>query len=149
MMDACCETCFKWLGLRLRHEDGVCIVRAEAYCTTCSCKGHIASECNSLVTHVERPRTLEELIPLEVRMRWNIMTSTPIVWRTTEDVSNTILLRYHLKEGPGKLGLDKTIRKYLRKQGITTGKSMNDNSLKLQDWATRNGQKIVYEVIKE
>lgn len=96
---------------------------------------------------------------MEVRKRWNITTSTPIVWpdvslsleRLESEISacNTIAIRYYAKESPGKLGIDKTIRKYMRTQGISTEKSLNGNRLKLREWAVRNGQKIVFEVIKE
>jgi hypothetical protein len=107
---------------------------------------------------LERPRTLEELIPVEVRKRWGITTSTPIALpgppsleRLESEIPafNTIAIRYYVKESPGKMGIDKTIRKYMRGVRLPTKRTLNENRLKLREWAVRNGQKIVFEVIKE
>lgn len=101
-------------------------------------------ECDA-VKHVWRPRTLEELISVDVRERWGITTETLIVWPTElslEDMerevadTNTIEVRY--KEGKQ----DNRIREIMRTLKIPTVHKMEGNIQKLRQWAVANGKKV-------
>jgi hypothetical protein len=91
-----------------------------------------------------RPRSLEELIPNDVRQRWDIDTETLIVWtkpdlqdaeREISDV-NTIEIRYR----DGKM--DNKIREYMKANRIITVHKMDGNLQKLRAWAVSQGKKI-------
>lgn len=93
---------------------------------------------------MERPRTLEELIPADVRERWDIDTATPIVWlkpsladceREIAD-TNTIEIRY--REGKQ----DSRIREVMRGLKVPTVHKMEGNLQKLRAWAVQNGKKV-------
>lgn len=138
-----CATCRTTLGLARDHGEDACPVKASFWCSQCGCYGHRPSECKE-VTHVIRPRTLEELIPADVRARWGINTETPIVWtkpsidvaeREIEDV-NIIEVRYY----DGKM--DSRIREVMRAHKVPTVHKMDDNLLKLRKWALGQGKKV-------
>lgn len=96
--------------------------------------------------HVWRPSTLEELIPADVRERWALTTSTPILWSTKplslEDAereiadSNTIEVVY--REGKQ----DNRIREVMKGLKIPTVHKMDGNIQKLRSWAVANGKKV-------
>ena len=91
-----------------------------------------------------RPRTLEDLIPTDVRERWDIDTETAIVWLIPglEDAereiaeNNTIEIRY--REGR----MDNKIREYMKSNRIVTVHKMDGNVQKLRTWAVSQGKKI-------
>jgi hypothetical protein len=140
---SCCTTCIKYLGQRRDHEGEACPVAASFWCSQCGCYGHLPSTCDE-VNHVERPRTLEELIPEDVRARWGITTSTPIIWTKPTLVTqereiaetNTIEVRY--REGKQ----DSKIREVMRTYKIPTVHKMDGNIQKLREWAVANGKKV-------
>jgi len=134
------------LGLTRTHEEE-CPVRASLWCSQCSCYGHLPAECDA-VKHVWRPRTLEELIPADVRERWGITTETLIVWPTEltlEDAekeiadTNTIEVRY--KDGREN-GRQQAIIKVMRTLKIPTVHKIEGNIQKLRQWAVANGKKV-------
>ncbi len=96
------------------------------------------------MNHVTRPRTIEDLIPSDVRERWGIETVTPIIWSwpTLEDQEreiadiNTIEVRY--REGK----MDAKIREVMRSLKVATVHKMDGNIQKLREWAVRNGKKV-------
>jgi hypothetical protein len=97
---------------------------------------------------VWRPRTLEELIPADVRERWGITTETLIVWPTEltlEDAekeiadTNTIEVRY--KDGREN-GRQQAIIKVMRTLKIPTVHKIEGNIQKLRQWAVANGKKV-------
>lgn len=96
------------------------------------------------MTHVDRPATLEELIPADVRERWDIDTSTAIVWlkpsladceREVAEI-NTIEVKY--REGKQ----DSRIREVMRSLKIPTVHKMDGNLQKLRSWAVQHGKKV-------
>jgi hypothetical protein len=139
-----CKTCFSVLGVHAVHSDSeVCPVQATYVCTQCGGHGHLASTCR-ITTHVRRPRTLEELIPPDVRVRWGITTQTPIIWsrpavavmeREVDD-ENTIEIRH---QGNNR---DSRIREVMRQHKVRTAHSMEDNMTRLRSWAVTHGKKI-------
>lgn len=140
-----CTTCLKYMGLQRGHGEGeACPVAASFWCSQCGCYGHLPSACDE-VTHVVRPRTLEELIPEEVRLRWGITTSTPILWTTPLTLAdqereiadtNTIEVRY--REGKQ----DSKIREVMRVHKIPTVHKMEGNIQLLRKWAVEHGKKV-------
>jgi hypothetical protein len=139
-----CVTCKTTLGLtRVHGGDSACPVRASFWCSQCGCYGHRPAECDN-VTHVTRPRTLEDLIPSDLRERWAITTDTPIVWNwpSLEEAekeiaeSNTITIVY--REGK----MDSKIRETMRHYKIPTVHKMDGNIQKLRTWAVSQGKKI-------
>jgi hypothetical protein len=140
---SCCTTCLKYMGQRRDHEGAPCPVAASFWCSQCGCYGHLPSACDE-VTHVTRPRTLEELIPEDVRLRWGITTSTPIIWtKPTLEIqerevaeTNTIEVRY--REGRQ----DSKIREVMRSYKIPTVHKMEGNIQLLRNWAVANGKKV-------
>jgi hypothetical protein len=149
-----CVTCKAWLRLERVHA-GECPVRAGAYCTHCSCMGHIATECDDRRVMVDRPATLEELIPEEVRTRWGIDTRTDIAWPAKTALidleeqiaeSNTIEIRYSVGAGR-EAGLDARLRQFMKTHRIVnsaghTEHATNANLLKLREWAVAQGKKV-------
>jgi hypothetical protein len=142
-MSTTCTTCKTYMGIHRNHEDGVCPVKASFWCSQCGCYGHRPSDCDE-ASHVWRPRTLEELIPSDVRERWDIDTQTPIVWvkpslvdaeREIADI-NTIEIRY--REGK----LDNKIREMMRSYHVPTVHKMEGNLQKLRSWAVSQGKKV-------
>jgi hypothetical protein len=143
-----CATCKAWLGLSRVHtdkelSDGVCPVRASTWCSQCGCYGHRSSECSEEMMW-DRPRTLEELIPVDVRERYDIDTETMIQWTkpTMYDAEreiaeiNTIEIRF--REGQK----DSKIREYMKQNKIVTVHKMDGNIQKLRAWAVSHGKKV-------
>jgi len=90
-----------------------------------------------------RPASLEELIPADVRERWNIQSQTKIPWSppTADDAQreiadcNIIEIRYRDK-------LDGKIREFMKLHKIHTTHKMDDNIRVLCAWAIQQGKKI-------
>jgi len=135
-----CTTCHS-LGLKRFHE--VCPVRQSYWCTQCSCYGHLAATCDT-VTHVERPRCLEDLIPADIRARWGIRTQTAIVWPAVtleiaeREIAETNTIEVVYREGRQ----DNRIREVMRSLKIPTVHKMEGNIQKLRTWAVANGKKV-------
>lgn len=139
-----CTTCRSTLGLVRTHAAGeTCIVRASLWCSQCGCYGHRPSDCDE-VTHVTRPRTLEELIPADVRERWGIVTETPILWAkpTMEEAEREIddarIIEVRYRDGK----MDSRIREVMRAYKIPTVHKMDGNLQKLRAWALSQGLKV-------
>ena len=144
MTSTLCKTCFSVLGAQITHADGeTCPVQATYICSQCGGCGHLATACR-IVTHVRRPRTLEELIPADVRERWGITTQTPIIWsrpsvdRMEREVSDEheIQIRH---QGNNR---DAKIREVMRHYKIPTVHKMEHNVARLRSWAVSQGKKI-------
>jgi len=133
-------------------------MRASAWCSRCSCMGHIPVECDTPeVSMVDRPATLEELIPEELRERWGIDTRTEIAWGSAKSTSlivketeianiNSIEIRYSVKGGR-EVGLDSQLRKYMKANGIVnatghTEHATTANLQRLREWAVSQGKKV-------
>ena len=99
-----------------------------------------------------RPRTLEELIPADVRARWGIKTQTVIVWPTPSEMTledkereigegSVIEIRHG---GPLAIKLDAALRVFMKAQRpkIETVHKMEGNLLKVRMWAVAQGKKI-------
>ncbi len=125
-------------------------MRASYFCNSCHNYGHLPSECSDTPVTWHRPRTLEELIPADLRERYEIDTETPIVrWRAPdlEDAereipdNNTVEIRYRDGRSEGK---DRRIREFMSANKIKTDHSMSDNIQRLREWAVAQGKKISF-----
>lgn len=141
-----CNTCKTMLGLTRTHEEE-CPVRASLWCSQCSCYGHLPAECD-VAKHVWRPRTLEELIPVDVRERWNITTETLIVWPTEQsledaerEIADTNVIEVRYKDGREN-GRQQAIIKVMKALKIPTVHKIEGNIQKLRTWAVANGKKV-------
>jgi hypothetical protein len=84
------------------------------------------------------------LIPEDVRIRWNIVTSTKIQWpsklsledaeREISDV-NSIRIQFD----------DRKIREFMKANKIHTTHKKVCNLQELREWAVRQGKKIILE----
>jgi hypothetical protein len=92
----------------------------------------------------DRPRTLEELIPADVRERWGIDTQTRILWTkptlydAEQEISENNVIELRYKDGK----LDNKLREYMKSQRVMTVHKMNDNLQILRNWAISQGKKI-------
>ena len=134
------------LGLTRTHEEE-CPVRASLWCSQCSCYGHLPADCD-VAKHVWRPRTLEELIPADVRERWNITTETPIMWPTSlsledteREIADTNVIEVRYKDGREN-GRQQAIIKVMKALKIPTVHKIEGNIQKLRTWAVANGKKV-------
>ena len=108
------------------------------------------------MTHVTRPRTLEELIPADVRERWGIKTSTLIVYPTEMSLEDkereigdgcVIEIRYG---GSLSVKLDAALQAFMKAQRPKIEMAPRDLAgklLKVRLWAVAQGKKI--RVIQE
>ena len=107
---------------------------------------------SSKVLMVERPATLEELIPEEVRERWGISSRTEIEWSESKPTdidlieaeiaeNNTIEIRYSAKGGWDS-GLNKQLEKFIKAHGLPSSSSKDTKLLRLRQWAVSQGKKI-------
>jgi len=77
-----CKICKLYLGVTRTHPTGECPQGGSVLCTCCRERGHATADCPDTWAHWERPKTLEELIPPDIRRRYNITSHTPIVYDT-------------------------------------------------------------------
>ncbi len=78
-----CASCLSLTGAIIFHDD-TCPVLPSLYCRRCSAYGHLAADCCQPWGY-ERPTSLEELIPHDIRQRWGVQTSTPFMNPFTRD----------------------------------------------------------------
>lgn len=84
-----CEICKKVKGKPISHADGVCPTAPSLLCRRCHHRGHLTSMCKGDLPHWERPTTLEELIPADIRQRLNIRTHTHLEFTAPRGSVNT------------------------------------------------------------
>lgn len=145
-----CQLCWRLeeasnpCGPTICHGTEGCPWAAETLCERCDHRGHLDLDCTAVFP--TRPKTLEELIPLHLRLRWNITTHTSIKFspkRSRSEISddNTLTVidtvdgmrefieKYGVKvdkEGPGRRGED----------------LLHDA---IEDWGIRHGYRILYK----
>ncbi len=73
-----CLTCKKFKGKDILHGDDGCPLGKSVVCRRCHHRGHLTSTCTEDWPQWERPTSLEELIPADIRKRYGIITHTPI-----------------------------------------------------------------------
>ena len=75
-----CILCKKYTGATVYHGDAGCEFASSVLCRRCHHRGHLASMCTEAWPQWERPTTLEELIPADLKLRFGIGSSTPLVF---------------------------------------------------------------------
>jgi hypothetical protein len=85
------------------HGSDGCALGASTLCRRCHHRGHLSVDCTAQHPQWERPITLEELIPVDIRLRLKINTQTPIAYCGPRDASelsdiNTIVVPEGFRE---------------------------------------------------
>ena len=73
-----CNNCLTTYGEVVQHDSAGCPLALSILCRRCHHRGHFTSQCDEQWPQWERPTSLEELIPADVRNRYNIHTHTAI-----------------------------------------------------------------------
>jgi hypothetical protein len=79
-----CRLCLKYKGKSIVHDAEGCSLGASTLCRRCHHRGHLAVDCTAQYPQWERPVTLEELIPIDIRLRLGINTHTSIAYTNPE-----------------------------------------------------------------
>jgi hypothetical protein len=97
-----CPLCLKYKGKRISHGDEGCALGASTLCRRCHHRGHLSVDCTAPHPQWERPTTLEELIPIDIRLRYKINTHTPVSLGLRSDCElsdiNTVVVPDGFKE---------------------------------------------------
>lgn len=132
-----CDTCYSFTGVKADHTVEICPLNASFLCRRCHCRGHLASQCGESWAHWERPTSLEELIPADVRERWGIQTSTQMVFETERGTSDREF-RMEIRV-PNN---DKKMRAFMSENQIKTTHKKEDNLQSVRDWALQRGLRV-------
>ena len=131
--------CYKLTGIRAPHTRNTCPVAPTLLCRRCHCKGHTTAECGASWANWERPTSLEELIPADVRERWNIQTSTELMFETERGAPGTDRERKIEVEVSSN---DKQLRQFMKENAIDTTSAREENLKRIRDWATQHGFRL-------
>lgn len=138
-----CSTCLSFLGCSKEHSDNICPIQTSLFCRRCHLKGHTATKCEESHAFWERPTSLEELIPQDVRTRWRITSHTSIPFVEPRGTSRTETeLQYEYVIHNDK----KNLAKFMEQEKIPTmrredGKK-EDRVKTIRDWAMQRGYRI-------
>jgi hypothetical protein len=140
-----CPLCLKYKGKRLVHGPEGCALGASTLCRRCHHRGHLSVDCTAAHPQWERPITLEELIPADIRLRLKINTQTPISYSGPRDSSelseiNTIVVPEGFKE----------LSEFVELHGINVEKVTKPSRKTLlravKAWGVANGYRIIQTV---
>jgi hypothetical protein len=137
-----CPTCLTFLGCSKEHSDA-CPIQASLFCRRCHLKGHTATQCVEPHAFWERPTSLEELIPQDVRARWRITSHTSLSFTEPRGASKTESeLPYEYVIHNEK----KSLTKFMETEKISPvrredGKK-EDKIKTIRDWAMQKGYRI-------
>ena len=142
-----CNICLKYTGKSIIHGTSACALRSSVLCRRCHHRGHLACDCTAPHPAWERPITLEELIPIDIRIRYNIQTHTAISYTSSSreeselpNVNTFIVKDTH-----------KDLNEFVRVQGIkfvkkSTGpRKQEDLRHAIKKWGVENGYRIIYK----
>lgn len=73
-----CQNCKVFLAKDVLHPNDECPHASSFLCRRCHARGHLTRNCTENWSQWERPTTIEELIPSDIKLRWGITTFTPI-----------------------------------------------------------------------
>ena len=134
-----CATCLSFTGISAEHSRDSCPVLPTLRCRRCHCRGHTAAECGESWAHWERPTTLEELIPADIRQQWNITSRTELQFDVPRGAEGTECERKVELEIPRQ---DKPMREFMKKNDIPTTHDTESNLQRIREWTLRNGFRI-------
>lgn len=151
-----CSSCLSLTGQIVFHSDG-CPVRSSLLCRRCHVYGHLATECEQLWPHWERPTSLEELIPSDIRQRWGVSSSTPLFFphsrsetRSAELSGERVAYELPILNVPRE---DSEMRKFMadnsirRPQAMASQKgkiSQAENIARIREWAIERGFRVQF-----
>ncbi len=134
-----CQTCLSFTGISAEHSRDCCPVIPTLRCRRCHSRGHTAADCGESWNHWERPLTLEELIPADVRRQWNITSHTEIGFTQPRGAEGTETERKVEIEVSRQ---DKAMRAFMRENDIATTHDSESNLQRVRDWAMRKGFRL-------
>lgn len=147
-----CTICLKYTGKLTCHNDEGCPLSASLLCRRCHHRGHLASQCTHGCAQWERPTTLEELIPSDIRLRYNITSCTRIPFtneRCTPEAEhelasiNTVVI-------PDDYGqLSEFVKRHKIPVEKTTKAAGNAFIAAIKEWGIKRGLRIVVTVPKK
>ncbi len=134
-----CPTCLSFTGISAEHSQDSCPVIPILRCRRCHCRGHTAAQCGESWNHWERPTTLEELIPADIKQQWNITTATQLTFALPRGAEGT--------ESERKIEIevsrqDKPMRVFMRENDIPTTHDTESNLQRIREWSMRNGFRL-------
>ena len=140
-----CSICKKYNGVTISHGDAGCPLATSIKCRRCNHRGHLTSTCGEQWPQWERPTSLEELIPADIRLRYDIRTSTPIDYTKgrADDMSeiNTVVI-----PDPYVKGGYEELKAFIEKRKIKVEKVTKESKEKcleaVTNWGVSNGYRI-------
>lgn len=145
----CCTNCKQLTGRAVIHEeDQSCPLAKSLMCRRCHARGHMTSQCPEQWDHWERPTTLEELIPADIRLRYGIQSHTRLEFMqprgspgTENELSSVCTITvpddYNL--------LNKFIEtRRIKIEGKVTKPSYQDCVKAVITWAQKHGYRAVF-----
>lgn len=153
-----CKLCLHYTGKNVIHtmEKG-CPAAKNAKCRRCHNRGHFASDCNEGYAHWERPTCYEELIPVDLRIKYGIGWGTlpEMVFPKPRGVegtfheldddtnSNTIVLpHFKTKEFYEKAG--EVIKLYNIPIKTKTKESAESRLKAIDEWCINHGRHLIH-----
>lgn len=142
-----CKLCLKYIGLAVIHGETGCEFASSVLCRRCHHRGHLSSMCTEAWPQWERPTTLEELIPVDLKLRFGIATHTPLAFSYERGIegSETELSDINEIEIPENyIALKEFIDKY-NIDGVAkkTKESRAACIEAIKKWAVRRGYRII------
>jgi hypothetical protein len=134
-----CTVCLSFTGISTEHSCDLCPVIPILRCRRCHCRGHTAKDCGESWAHWERPISLEELIPADVRQQWNITTTTQLTFPSVRGAEGTECERKIEIEVSRQ---DKPMRAFMRDNDIPTTHDTESNLCRIREWSMRNGFRL-------
>lgn len=140
-----CVLCEKYRGKKIVHGSEGCKLAESTKCLSCYQYGHLSVNCPS-PRIVQRPRTLEECIPADIRLKYGITTSTPIAY-ASETIAESEIADINNIEVPSDFeGLSKFVRQHgIKVEGKVTKASEKALLQAIRSWAISKGYRI-YQV---
>ena len=136
-------------GISKVHDDDGCPLSKSILCRRCHCYGHLTSNCSERWTHWERPTTLEELIPIDVRQRYNIQTHTRMHFEQPRGADGTHTELHYGAEviiPENYMELKDFVERHNIKVEKVTKESRTNCIKAINEWGIAHGYRIVMQL---
>jgi hypothetical protein len=136
-------------GLSIVHGDNGCPLSKSILCRRCHNKGHMTMHCSDRWSHWERPTTLEELIPVDVRMRYGIQTHTRLEFDKPRGADGTEKELHSCAEIiiPEDYS---DLKEFVERHKISVEKKTKESRMAcikaIQEWGVSHGYRIVMQL---
>jgi len=145
---AACRICRRVKGKTILHSNGGCMYASAILCRRCHHRGHFTSDCEESWSHWERPTSLEELIPADVKQRLNITTHTSIDFQAPRGAEGTEQELHSMNEVVVPKNYAELLE-FLEKNNIkveTVTKPPRSNCIKaVKAWGVERGFRVVLQ----